>query len=109
MSASTPPPKRPPPPPAPNPFTQRTIVESKRYEAELAALGDVKRMDEVLEGFMFTVSWNPKCGKPTDHPKIMGMVVGGYGAASLVVYYSFNDQKVMLESITVAEDGDLNE
>lgn len=95
---------------AANPFTggkHRTIIESVRYENESLALGDIKRLDEALVGFHFTVAWNPNCGKQTAHPSIRAMPIGGYGVPSLVIYFaSLDDDHVVLLSIRRASAPD---
>lgn len=88
----------------------RTVVESERYSDEISKLGDLRRLDEALAGFQFTVSWDPECGQETANPAIRGIVVGGYGVAPMVIYYSFTATQVILESIRLADpdedDGD---
>jgi len=93
-----------------NPFTggkHRTVVESKRYEREMLALGDIQRLDEALRGFVFTVSWDPEKGRNTVIPGIRGMVVGGYGVPSMVIYYTVTlGDDVELLSVRLADDSD---
>jgi hypothetical protein len=96
--------RRQPPPPSPGP-TYREIVESDRFKKEKAAFGDVKRLDQALHGATFMISWDPMCGQETHNPQIRAIPVGGgFDVSSLVIYYSFNAERVVLESITRGAD-----
>lgn len=80
----------------------RTIIESKNFEISRNRINnDVRRMDDVLEGIIWVVSRNPRKGQETDADGIFAIKTDGtrFGEPSLVVYYCFNDQSVILLDI----------
>jgi len=83
----------------------REIIENPRFVEERNALDpNVRRMDEILRGVCGVLSKNPRLGKETANPRIWAMPTEEYDTAPLVVYYSFNEQCVWLESLVRAED-----
>jgi hypothetical protein len=64
-------------------------------------------IDDALEGFQFTVAWNPECGQSTSNPNIRGIVVGGYGVPFMVIYYAHDAESVLLVSTALAEEPDV--
>lgn len=80
----------------------RTIIESKHFESNRNKINsDVRRMDGVLEGVIWVLSRNPKKGQETSVNGIFAIKTDGtgFGEPSLVIYYCFNDQNVILLDI----------
>ncbi len=80
------------------PNSYREIIESVKYTTEVQGLGCVKRLDDMSRGLTFTVSCSPESGESTDNPNIFAMRLEGLDE-NFIVYYSFNDENVCLQSI----------
>ncbi|OGW78860.1 MAG: hypothetical protein A3C51_04405 [Omnitrophica bacterium RIFCSPHIGHO2_02_FULL_46_20] len=82
--------------------TLRTIVREKRFEEELAALEpDLKRADEFLRAVEWALARDPSAGEqiPQTPVHICSMSSIRGNPPNLVVYYTFNDDYVILLSI----------
>lgn len=82
---------------------RREVIESPRYTKERNLLQpDVARMDEILDGVVWVLSEDPTVGRKTPNPAIWAMPTIAWNTVPLVVYYSFNENQVVLESIIKA-------
>ena len=75
-------------------------MESERFKEERDALEpDVERMDEALSGMVVTLSRAPQLGEPTDNPSIWAKCTIAWNDVPLIIYYSFDERLVVLESV----------
>ena len=92
----------------------RTIRESTRFTRERDELNpNVRRMDEILEGICWIIVRDPEQGQQTAAEGIRAIPTTHLpGAPALVLYYSWDDTYVDLQSIryadpeAVADEGD---
>ena len=83
---------------------RRTVVESRRFELERNALNpDVERMDDILFGVTEVLSRKPELGKQTQNPGIWAIAAAPWTEEPLTIYYSFDDNNVVLESVIATE------
>lgn len=84
----------------------REIVESTRFASERdAIMGDVRRWDEIFFGIDWALCLDPEeAGQTTSAPGIWAVpIVLPAGEPDLLVYYTFNDERVTLMSIRRVE------
>ena len=56
-------------------------------------------MDEALSGMVVTLSRAPQLGEPTDNPSIWAQCTIAWKDVPLIIYYSFDERLVVLESV----------
>ena len=82
----------------------RTVVDGEKFKWQLKELGDIKRIDEILEGVVFALARSPEViGQPTANPNVWAVPTARWTGVSLVIYYSFDSRQVVLEAVTVAD------
>ena len=85
----------------------RSVVESARFEREKAAIGtDPRRIDEALEGVMWALARGPERGVQIDGYDLWALPTYPWdNCPEMVVYYTFDDNEVSLESVIVDSSG----
>lgn len=83
----------------PNPIL-RTVIESHNFWAQRNNIEpDVKRMDEILEGVTWVLCRNPRIGQQV-YKDVWAITTTEYpNALLLTIYYTFNQDEVLLLSI----------
>ena len=84
----------------------REIWASDRYTRELALIGDIRRLDEVMVGLDFTLARCPEAGQPTDNERVRAIEAGPWAGAQLLVYYAFDDEQVEKLSVVLVPPTD---
>lgn len=84
----------------------RDIVEEKSFEAAWDAIeSDVHRRDEIMEDVTFRLSRFPESGEETFGPGIFAIPTRGWpGAPEVVVFYRYDQKKVYLLDVMLAEE-----
>ncbi len=86
---------------------QRTLIESDRYREQLAALGDARRMDDLLRGVTWALSVNPEVYAVVKGMKDIRLIKTDEfpGAPALRVWFRIDEdgQHVHLEEIEAVE------
>ena len=80
----------------------RDVFFSERYEKEISEFGlDVKRTDEFVQGAIWTLSRNPEHGTQIEkNSRVWFLPVEDTPTVTPVaLYYTFNENKVMVMSI----------
>lgn len=78
----------------------RTVLESPGFTKGRKKLNpDVERMDEILDGVTWVLAVRPDLGSETHNPRIWAIATVPWTNASFVIYYSFNENEVVLEAI----------
>lgn len=88
------------------PHNRREVVESRRFSRERDELQpDVERWDEIFFGIDWALCQNPEeVGKETSVPGIRAIpIILPPGEGNLLVYYTYNDERVTLLSVREAE------
>ena len=84
--------------------TLRTVIESERFSEEKTAFAnDIKRFDKMMFGIDHVLARNPEIGEQTDNPDIWSIPINTWSSRTLLVYYSFDENQVVLESIVEFE------
>lgn len=85
-----------------------TIVWQKRFEQELLAIqANIERVDESIAAIEWALSCNPENGsqlQPGSRVWVMFTLETPFLPA-LIVYYTFDDNHVYLESVRVTTSG----
>ena len=98
--------------PPPRDEILRTIVEQPRFVKEKAELppSSQRRIDEVLEGACFYLARRPDpdggVGQRTPRPGVYAFSTHPWNTSVFDIFYSFDDERVFLESIVVVPDED---
>ena len=78
----------------------RTVWESVQFIKERKKLNpDIQRMDEILDGVTWVLAVRPELGKRTNNPLIWAIATVPWTTASFVIYYSFDENEVVLKAI----------
>jgi hypothetical protein len=78
---------------------ERSIVESPRFAEERNAVSpDVRRFDEAMRAIDLRLSRNPKSGIPLERG-LWVTCVSFPGGPTLAIYYTFDDESVVLQSV----------
>lgn len=81
----------------------RTVIESERFTGERERLDpSVRRMDQALTGVVSILATTPTLGQQTNKPGIWAMPTKEWDDVPLVIYYSFDSETVVLESVVRA-------
>jgi len=85
----------------------RTLVESKLYTEQYRALGDVKRLDDLLSGLLWSLS---TAAHPEEWPIVPGFralriaKTDGFDTPVLRIWFVLNEQTVDLLAIEAEPD-----
>lgn len=97
----------------PNPFLPpaprrlRDVVHSARFAEELLAIEpNIERMDEKVRGVEWVLSRMPEEGRPTNTPGVFACVTGDINDGSCLIFYSFDKNRVVFESILAVEESE---
>lgn len=80
----------------------REIIKERRFERELRAIeANPHRADELLEGVEFTLARDPREGvQLAPQCPVWFMPVGRDNTSGIAVFYTFDNNRVILLSIT---------
>ena len=83
----------------------RTVVESSDYTEALGALGDLKRLDDVLAGVYWAMATRPEHYQPLLATKKLRVVkTDGYGdTPSLRVFFTIDEDGERVHALYVEE------
>ena len=80
----------------------RTVIEQPRFVSESQALtNNAKRLDEAIDAVKWFVSRTPEDGVPVGNG-VFAVPTMAWNTVPCVVYYSFDESEVYLESMTFA-------
>jgi len=83
------------------PLKMRTIVRDAIFEADAAEIcGSIKKSDDFLEAVELVLARYPGCGTRLDKSHVWFLPAH---TISLVVYYTFDDERVYLISVQETE------
>lgn len=90
----------------PRPPVNREVVESDRYTREASKIEpDAQRFDELVNGLIWAISVHPESHEQIGDTEIWAIASEPWpGVPECVIYYSFNETTVTLESIRLARD-----
>lgn len=81
----------------------RELIESARFkESRRRIEPDAERFDNACLGVSFVIARHPENGQRTENPVIWAMPTKEWMATPLVIYYSFDQDRVILEDVQVA-------
>jgi hypothetical protein len=89
----------------------RELVEEESYQKAKGQLKvDEKRLDEACSGVTWVLCHSPEQGEETEDPRVWAMPTTALlGLPELVLYYTFDSQRVWLISIEPAIPDVINE
>jgi len=86
-------------------FKARTLVETDQYAAELASLGNIRRLDEALRGLMWSLATKPEEWEQIPGMRLRLAKTDAFANAppGLRIWFVIEDDKVHLLSIEAEE------
>ncbi|MBI3450618.1 MAG: hypothetical protein HY049_17110 [Acidobacteria bacterium] len=81
----------------------RVVVEGGKFATQAQDIADVQRLDEILDGVKWILARTPERGIPTKHLGVWAIATLDWESSPLLILYSFDSERVVLESIIKTE------